>query len=161
MRQTLSVAVPVLLGLSMARTGRSTEPPKPEGVSNVVREQVQGRWRFQGDKLLRTQGRVSQQRISATALRYGDGLLVLEKAATDKTPVEWRPADSERLNPTPFLAPCPTALLGRATPMTQVSCRVPCMAIGVFDNKTYRPIKITSKICEPPPGAASRVIKIT
>ena len=28
---------------------------------------------------------------------------------------------------------------------------VPCMAPGVFDTKTYRPINITSRICGPPP----------
>jgi hypothetical protein len=45
------------------------------------------------------------------------------------------------------------------------AARVPCVARGIFDTETYRPINITSSNCgpprPPPPGAASRVITIT
>jgi endonuclease YncB( thermonuclease family) len=71
MRQTLCVVVPVLLGLAMARTGGGDEPRKPDGKPKVVREQVQGQWRFPGEKLLRITGRVKV--LDAHTLLFEDG----------------------------------------------------------------------------------------
>ena len=79
MRQTLCVAVPVLLGLPMVRTGGSAEPPKPEGEPKVVREQVQGQWRFQGEKLLRIRGRVKV--LDAHTLLFEDGTKIRTPSA--------------------------------------------------------------------------------
>jgi endonuclease YncB( thermonuclease family) len=58
----------------MARTGGSAEPLKPEGEPKVVREQVQGQWRFQGEKLLRIRGRVKV--LDAHTLLFEDGTKV-------------------------------------------------------------------------------------
>jgi endonuclease YncB( thermonuclease family) len=71
MRQTLGVVVPALLGLAVAGTGGGNEPPGPDGKPKVVREQVQGQWRFPGEKLLRLAGRVKV--LDAHTLLFEDG----------------------------------------------------------------------------------------
>jgi endonuclease YncB( thermonuclease family) len=71
MRSTLCVAVLVLLVLGAARTGSGNESPKPDNRSKVVRERVQGQWRFPGEKLLRITGRVKV--LDAHTLRFEDG----------------------------------------------------------------------------------------
>jgi endonuclease YncB( thermonuclease family) len=72
MRQTLCVVVPALLGLVIARTGeRNEQLRKPDDKPKVVREQVQGQWRFPGEKLLRIAGRVKV--LDAHTLRFEDG----------------------------------------------------------------------------------------
>ena len=70
MRTTLYVVVLALLGLMIARTGGGNELPKPGDKPKVVREQVQGQWRFQGEKLLRISGRVKV--LDAHTLRFED-----------------------------------------------------------------------------------------
>jgi endonuclease YncB( thermonuclease family) len=71
MRQSLCVVVPALLGLVITKTAGGNEPPKPDDKPKVVREQVQGQWRFPGEKLLRIAGRVKV--LDAHTLRFEDG----------------------------------------------------------------------------------------
>jgi endonuclease YncB( thermonuclease family) len=71
MRRAFCVVVPTLLVLALARTVGGTEPPKPEDKTRVVREQVQGQWRFPGEKLLRITGRVKV--LDAHTLLFEDG----------------------------------------------------------------------------------------
>ena len=71
MRQMLCVAVPALLGLAVVGAGGGNESPKSGDKPKVVREQVQGQWRFPGEKLLRITGRVKV--LDAHTLRFEDG----------------------------------------------------------------------------------------
>jgi len=59
-----------LLGFAVAAMGGSIRPPSEK----VVREQVQGQWRFPGEKLFRITGRVKV--VDAHTLRYEDGTTV-------------------------------------------------------------------------------------
>jgi endonuclease YncB( thermonuclease family) len=70
MRQTLCVVVPTMLGLAIAGRIGGNEQPKPDGKAKVVREQVQGQWRFPGEKLLRIAGRVKV--LNAHTLLFED-----------------------------------------------------------------------------------------
>jgi hypothetical protein len=81
MRQTFCIVVLTLLGFAIAGTGGGREPAKPDNRPKVVREQVQGQWRFPGDKLLRITGRV--QVLDAHTLLYEDGTEVNTNGGMD------------------------------------------------------------------------------
>src|SRR5262245_59772605 len=74
MRQTFGVVVPALLGLAAVRVGGGNEPPKQPDKPIVVREQVQGQWRYPGEKLLRITGRAKV--LDAHTLLFEDGTAV-------------------------------------------------------------------------------------
>jgi endonuclease YncB( thermonuclease family) len=97
MRQTLCIAVPVVLGFAIAGLGDSNEPPKPEGKPKVVREQVQGQWRFQGEKLLRIKGRVKV--LDAHTLLFEDGTKVNINGGMDAPDMEQQGLIDEALYP--------------------------------------------------------------
>src|SRR5262249_29460670 len=63
--------VAALLGLAIAALVGGHEPAKPEDKPKVIREQVQGQWRFPGEKLLRIAGRVKV--LDAHTLLFEDG----------------------------------------------------------------------------------------
>jgi hypothetical protein len=97
MRPTFCVALPVVLGLFVAGTGSGIEPPEPEGKGKVVREQVQGQWRHQGEKLLRIQGQVKV--LDAHTLLFEDGTRVDINGGMDKPDLEQRGLIRDALYP--------------------------------------------------------------
>ncbi len=74
MRQTSCIVVLALLGFAIAGTGGDGNSAKSDNKPKVVREQVQGQWRFPGEKLLRITGRVRV--LDAHTLVYEDGTKV-------------------------------------------------------------------------------------
>jgi endonuclease YncB( thermonuclease family) len=97
MRQKLCVTVPVVLGLLIAETGGGIEPPGPKDKPKVVREEVQGQWRFQGEKLLRIRGRVKV--LDAHTLLFEDGTRVDINGGMDAPDLEQRGLIGDALYP--------------------------------------------------------------
>jgi hypothetical protein len=67
MRPTFCILASTLLGFVIALAAGTGQQPNNDPKPKVVREQVQGQWRFPGEKLLRISGRV--QVLSAHTLR--------------------------------------------------------------------------------------------
>ncbi len=97
MRQTLCVTVPLFLGMAIAGMGGSNEPPKPNGKPKVVREQVQGQWRFPVEKLLRITGRVKV--LDAHTLLFEDGTKVNINGGMDAPDLEHQGLIGDALYP--------------------------------------------------------------
>lgn len=70
-RKKSCVVASTLLSLAIAGMVGGNEPPKPDDKPRVVREKVQGQWRFPGEKLLRIAGRVKV--LDAHTLLFEDG----------------------------------------------------------------------------------------
>ena len=71
MRQMVFLAVPALLGFTVAGWTASPEAPKPDDPPQPVRERVQGQRRLEGDLVWRIMGRVKV--LDAHTIRYDDG----------------------------------------------------------------------------------------
>jgi endonuclease YncB( thermonuclease family) len=97
MRRTFCVLASTLLGFAIALAAGIGQQPNSDAKPNVVREQVQGQWRFPGEKLLRISGRVKV--LSAHTLRYEDGTEVDINGGMDAPDLEQRAVIDGKLYP--------------------------------------------------------------
>jgi endonuclease YncB( thermonuclease family) len=113
--------------------GGGVQPPQPESKPKVLREQVQGQWRHQGDKLLRIHGHVKV--LDAHTLVLEDGTRVNINGRMDAPDLEQRSLIGDALYPCGKEAAAFLEKLIRARPVTCYSDGAPPDArqIGLAD----------------------------